>query len=235
MQRTQKKGFFERAMPRAGFVLNIVSSLATGVVDLISMRIVSKDAGTSIATGVIGTISGTVLNWLVFLFSNVRHDYAEIGKKIDKKIGSSDGSGEPKRAIKCCPLETSYTLIFARIGLSGAVLATSALDAVSQYTEIQSLGVSARNEGMNFTETSAIWFGLFLASTNFTAEFLTFNSFANQAIAALQAKLQAEADPLGETQTQEPTSDGVTSINRMPEDDESKSLTVYSPGYQAIR
>lgn len=179
------RGFFERTMPKVGFILNTISSLATGAVDLVSIRIVSKSVGTSVAAGVIGTVSGTVLNWLIFLFSNVRADYAKIGRVIDQRLIPTDGLIEVNGENVITSSDTSYSIIFARLGLSGAVLTTSVLDAVSQYQEIQSLASSARNEGMNFSEDAAFWFGLCLATMNFTTEFLTYNSFANQAITAL--------------------------------------------------
>lgn len=191
MATNRQEGFFQRNLPKMGFALNTVTSVASGVVDLVAARIVSKSAGAGLAAGVLGTVSGIVVNWLIFLFSNVQEDYAEMGKVLDEKL-SSQGDLIRVEEKKTNQNKTSYGIIFAQIGLSGAVLITTGLNAVSQYQEIQSLASSARDEGMDCPAEAAFWFGLCLAAMNGTSDFLTCNSFANLAIASIISKKSRE-------------------------------------------
>lgn len=169
-----------------------VTSVASGVVNLVAARIVAKSAGAGLAAGVLGTVSGIVVNWLIFLFSNVREDYAEMGKVLDEKLSNQRNLIGVEEKINTNLNKTSYGIIFAQIGLSGAVLITTGLNAVSQYQEIQSLASSARDEGMDCPAETAFWFGLSLAAMNGTSDFLTCNSFANLAIASMICKNSSE-------------------------------------------
>ena len=192
MATNRQEGFFQRNLPKMGFALNTVTSVASGVVDLGAARIVSKSAGAGLAAGVLGTVSGIVVNWLIFLFSNVQEDYAEMGKVLDEKLSSQGDLIRSEEKIKNNRNKTSYNIIFAQIGLSGAVLITTGLNAVSQYQEIQSLASSARDEGMDCPAEAAFWFGLCLAAMNGTSDFLTCNSFANLAIASMISRKSSE-------------------------------------------
>ena len=51
MATNRQEGFFQRNLPKMGFALNTVTSVASGVVDLVAARIVSKSAGAGLAAG----------------------------------------------------------------------------------------------------------------------------------------------------------------------------------------
>lgn len=192
MATNRQEGFFQRNLPKMGFALNTVSSVASGVVDLVAARLVSKSSWAGLAAGVAGTVSGIVVNWLIFLFSNVQQDYAEIGKALDDKLSSQEDTTQIEDKTKNNGNKTSYGLMLAQLGLTGAVFVTTSLNAVSQYQEIQSLASSAREEGMYCPAEAAFWFGVCLATMNGTSDFLTTNSFANLAIAAMSNKESIE-------------------------------------------
>ena len=113
-------------------------------------------------------------------------------KVLDEKLSSQGDLIRSEEKIKNNRNKTSYNIIFAQIGLSGAVLITTGLNAVSQYQEIQSLASSARDEGMDCPAEAAFWFGLCLAAMNGTSDFLTCNSFANLAIASMISRKSSE-------------------------------------------
>ncbi len=194
MATNRQEGFFQRNLPKMGFALNTVSSVASGVVDLVAARIVSKSSGVALAAGAAGTVSGIVVNWLIFLFSNVQQDYAEIGKVLDDKLLNSRVEIRQEEETMTNRKNTSYGIMLAQLGLTGAVLITTSLNAVSQYQEIQSLANSAREEGVYCPAEIAFWFGVCLAAMNGTSDFLTTNSFANLAIAAMNNRESREVD-----------------------------------------
>jgi len=174
--------WFERLLPKVGVGLNIISSLGSGVVDLLAMRIVSKSTGVSIFTGIIGTVCTTTLNWLVFLFSNARQDYAEVGKSLDQRFFSTDVQAE---SLRHKISTSSNKVIAARLALTGAVTITTILDAISQFQQIETMSEKARAEGMAFTESASLLLAISVVCTNAITEFWTYNSFANIAVAKI--------------------------------------------------